>query len=79
MKISVLASGSKGNCCYVESNNGNFLIDLGTTSLYIEKQLKTIDKTGKDIKGIFITHTHADHVNGLQVFIKKYPVYTGFY
>ena len=72
MRISVLASGSKGNCCYVESNNGNFLIDLGTTSLYIEKQLKTIDKNGKDIKGIFITHTHADHVNGLQVFIKKY-------
>ena len=72
MKVSVLASGSKGNCCYVESNNGNFLIDLGPTSLYIEKQLKTIDKTGKDIKGIFITHTHADHVNGLQVFIKKY-------
>lgn len=72
MKLSVLASGSKGNSCFVETEKKCFLIDLGTTSLYVEKQLKTLDKTGKDIAGIFLTHSHADHVNGLSVFIKKY-------
>ena len=72
MRISVLASGSKGNSCYVETKNKSFLIDLGTSSAYVEKQLETLGKTGKDIKGIFITHTHADHINGLRVFIKKF-------
>lgn len=72
MKLSVLASGSKGNSCFVEAKDNCYLIDLGTTSLYIEKQLKTLGKSGKDISGIFLTHSHTDHVNGLQVFIKKY-------
>ena len=27
MKVSVLASGSKGNCTYIESNNTRILID----------------------------------------------------
>lgn len=72
MKVSVLASGSKGNSCFIETESGCFLIDLGTTSLYVEKKLASLGKNGKDIKGIFITHTHSDHINGLQVFIKKY-------
>lgn len=72
MKISVLASGSKGNSCFVETKDKCFLIDLGTSSAYVEKQLETLGKSGKDIKGIFITHTHADHINGLRVFIKKF-------
>ena len=40
MKVSVLASGSKGNCTYLETSNHKFLVDLGTTSLYVEKKLK---------------------------------------
>ena len=72
MRLSVLASGSKGNSCYVEAKDKCYLIDLGTTSLYVEKQLKTLNRTGTDIAGIFLTHSHVDHVNGLQVFIKKY-------
>lgn len=72
MKCCVLASGSKGNCTYIEYNNTKILIDLGTTSLYTEKKLKDIDVDPTDIKAILITHTHVDHINGLKVFIKKY-------
>jgi len=72
MKCCVLASGSKGNCTYIEYNNTKILIDLGTTSLYAEKKLKDIDVDPTDIKAILITHTHVDHINGLKVFIKKY-------
>ncbi len=72
MKISVLASGSKGNSCYIKTDIGSFLIDIGTTCNYVDKQLQSLNEDIGDIKGIFITHTHADHINGLKVFIKKY-------
>ena len=72
MKISVLASGSKGNCCYINTSVGEFLIDVGMTCSYIGNKLKDIDTAGKNIGAIFITHTHKDHINGLKVFVKKY-------
>lgn len=72
MKLSVLASGSKGNVSYIESNNSKILIDVGMSCLYIEKSLNSIDVRPREIDGILITHTHSDHINGLRVFLKKY-------
>lgn len=72
MKVCVLSSGSKGNCTYVETNNHRILIDIGTSSLYVEKSLKSIGVDPSTIDMIFITHAHVDHVNGLRVFCKKY-------
>ena len=72
MKISVLASGSKGNCTYIASNNTKILIDVGMTNLYIEKKLILLGVNPNDINFIFITHTHTDHIAGLKVFLKKH-------
>ncbi len=72
MKISVLASGSKGNCTYIETNYTKTLIDVGMSNLYIEKKLISLGINPDDINNIFITHTHVDHVAGLKVFIKKH-------
>ena len=72
MKVSVLSSGSKGNCTYIETINHKILIDIGTSALYVERSLRTIGVEPKDIDMIFITHAHIDHVGGLRVFCKKY-------
>lgn len=72
MKVSVLSSGSKGNSVLVTTNNTKILIDLGVTKSYVEEKLKELNVDPKEIKGILITHTHADHVQGLKVFLKKY-------
>jgi len=72
MKISVLSSGSKGNCTYVQTNNHKILIDIGTSSLFVEKSLKSIGINPQDIDIVLITHAHIDHVGGLKVFSKKY-------
>lgn len=72
MKCSVLASGSKGNCTYIETNNHKILVDIGTSSLYTEKKLQDLEIAAKDIDSVFITHDHVDHINGLKVFCKKY-------
>ena len=72
MKVSVLASGSKGNSTYIETNNTKVLIDAGMSNLYIEKKLILLGVNPDDINFVFITHTHTDHVAGLKVFIKKH-------
>ena len=72
MEISVLATGSKGNCTYIKTNHHKILVDLGTTSLYVEKQLKDLNVNPEEIDSIFLTHTHVDHISGLKVFLKKY-------
>ena len=72
MKACVLSSGSKGNCTYVETKNHKILIDIGTSSLYVEKSLKSIGVNPMDIDIILVTHAHIDHVAGIKVFSKKY-------
>lgn len=72
MKVCVLSSGSKGNSTLVMTDNVKLLIDLGTTSSYIEKSLESISISPNEISYILITHTHVDHIKGLKVFIKKY-------
>lgn len=72
MKVSVLSSGSKGNCTYIETLNHKILIDIGTSSLYVEKSLKSLGVNPEDIDIVLITHAHIDHVGGLRVFSKKY-------
>lgn len=72
MRVCILSSGSKGNCTYIETNESKILIDLGTSSLYVESALKEIGVNPDDIDIILLTHTHVDHTSGLKVFIKKY-------
>ena len=72
MKVCVLSSGSGGNCTYIESGQTKILVDLGTSSLYVEKKLKEIGVEPSEINGLFVTHTHVDHIRGIKVFLKKY-------
>lgn len=72
MRICNLASGSKGNCTYIETKKHKILIDVGTTSIQIEKRLFQIGVNPNDIDIVLITHAHIDHIKGLKVFNKKY-------
>ena len=54
MKICVLASGSKGNCAYVETASTKSLIDAGMSCAYIEKALKDIGVDPASIQRIFL-------------------------
>ena len=71
MIVRVLASGSKGNCTYVETKSHKVLIDIGTSSLQIEKKLIEIGVEPNKIDSVFVTHAHKDHVAGINVFYKK--------
>lgn len=71
MKIVVLSSGSKGNTTYIETNQTKLLIDAGNNSKYITETLSSLHVDLKEINAILLTHTHKDHIAGLQVLLKK--------
>ena len=77
MEFSSLASGSSGNCFFVESEGSSVLIDAGISCKQIEERLGLIGKSPEDIKALFITHEHIDHIRGADVFSRKneVPIY----
>jgi phosphoribosyl 1,2-cyclic phosphodiesterase len=78
IKLTILGSGSNGNCAYIETANARFLIDAGFSGRQIEQRLQTIDRSLDDIQAVLVTHEHSDHVCGLQILAnkKEIPVYT---
>ncbi len=72
MLVSVLASGSEGNCTYVETEDLKCLIDIGTNTKYIVDRLSELDVNPKEINCIFMTHTHNDHTSAMSTFIKRF-------
>lgn len=75
--ISSLNSGSNGNCYYIGNHTEAILIDAGISCTEVEKRLERLGLDIKNIKAVFISHEHTDHISGLRVLAKKYrlPVY----
>lgn len=69
-----LASGSKGNCIYLGSENAKILIDAGTSAKMIKMRLDEIGVNISEIDAILITHEHTDHIQGLKVLACKYSI-----
>ncbi|MBU8567611.1 MBL fold metallo-hydrolase [Virgibacillus pantothenticus] len=78
MKVNILASGSSGNCIALTAGNSTILVDVGITRAQIEKKLLHVGLRAIDVKAIFITHAHGDHVQGISL-ANKYsiPVFAG--
>jgi phosphoribosyl 1,2-cyclic phosphodiesterase len=77
MRCTILASGSKGNCAFLEGESGAILIDTGLSA---KETLRRIARAGLDagrIDALLITHEHGDHIRGLDVLARHLdvPVY----
>lgn len=75
MKYSLLASGSKGNCCVIESDDTKIVIDCGTTKRYLTTRFNEINYDYHKSDALLITHTHKDHVSQLKMF-QDIPTYS---
>ena len=71
--ITFIGSGSKGNSALLELNNSYYLLDAGISCKRITDYIATRNLSLTDLKGIFITHEHDDHIKGLKVLLKKVP------
>jgi len=75
--LTILGSGSAGNCALVQAGGCRLLVDGGLSARQIITRLESLGVDPATLDGILITHEHCDHIGGLEVFSKKYdvPVY----
>ena len=56
------------NSVIIEGEHEVMLVDAQLTKTSAEKLLRQIEETKKPLSTIYITHEHADHFLGLEVF-----------
>lgn len=66
-----LASGSKGNCLYLETPQSKILIDCGISTRALKAHLEELNVELEQLDAVLITHEHHDHISGLKVLCKK--------
>jgi phosphoribosyl 1,2-cyclic phosphodiesterase len=69
--VSMLASGSQGNCAFVASTRTRILVDAGISCRETFKRMKALGEDPRSLSAILITHEHSDHVYGLAMLAKK--------
>jgi phosphoribosyl 1,2-cyclic phosphodiesterase len=72
VRVSILASGSGGNACVVESGRTRVLVDAGLSAKELEKRLAARGIDAETIRAIFITHEHGDHSIGALTFAARF-------
>jgi phosphoribosyl 1,2-cyclic phosphodiesterase len=65
VQLTILGSGSSGNCAYLETEETRLLIDAGFSNRQIRQRLASIGRGPEGLNGILITHEHSDHITGL--------------
>ena len=65
-------SGSSGNSCYVGSAEGGLLIDVGIRAEEIERGLAANGVEMRHVKGVLLTHDHADHVKYVYALLRNH-------
>lgn len=75
MRISVLGSGSSGNCTYIETEKTSLVVDAGFGRRSFARRLCDAGLRPSRIDAVLVTHGHSDHVKGIpQLFHDYNPV-----
>ncbi len=69
--LTVLGSGSAGNCALVTTDRCRLLVDAGLSARQIVTRLAQVGVAPEELDGILLTHEHCDHASGLEVLCRK--------
>jgi len=77
MRMTVLASGSKGNSAVIASSRTRVLVDAGLSCRELLKRMAIAGEDPTALDAILVTHEHQDHIAGLGVLARrlKIPVF----
>lgn len=62
MHFASFGSGSSGNCAFLGNGHQGILIDAGVDPDHVFEDLARNGIRPQDVKGIILTHDHADHI-----------------
>ena len=71
VRMTVLASGSKGNCAVVSGAGTSILVDCGLSCREILRRMAVAGEDPAKLNAVLITHEHLDHVAGLAVLARR--------
>jgi phosphoribosyl 1,2-cyclic phosphodiesterase len=77
MRVTILASGSRGNATLVEAGGTRVLVDAGIGPRCVEERMRAVFGRVVDLDGILVTHPHGDHVGEVERCARHFdvPVY----
>lgn len=75
--VHTFASGSSGNALLLSWERGHILVDAGISCRRVRQSLQALGLDLRDLDAVCVTHTHSDHISGLQTLLKHTdcPVY----
>jgi phosphoribosyl 1,2-cyclic phosphodiesterase len=74
LRFCILASGSKGNAIYIESNGRAIVVDNGLSGVELVRRMESAGLAPEKIKAIILTHEHRDHSSGAGIAARKFRV-----
>jgi phosphoribosyl 1,2-cyclic phosphodiesterase len=69
-----LASGSRGNCYYIETPHARVLLDCGVSYKFLKAGLAAHGIEPGSLDAVLLTHTHSDHISGIGTLLRKHPL-----
>lgn len=76
-QTAVIASGSKGNCFLVRTDNTKLIIDAGLSAKRVLEAMASLKLDHNKVEAVLISHEHSDHIKGAGVLCRKLkiPIY----
>ena len=71
MRMTVLASGSKGNSTVIASSRTRILVDAGLSCRELLRRMRVAGEDPAALDAILITHEHQDHIAGLGTLARR--------
>jgi phosphoribosyl 1,2-cyclic phosphodiesterase len=65
LRVTILGSGSSGNCTLLETERTRLLVDAGFGKKETLRRLAAVGRSVERLDGIVISHEHTDHIGAL--------------
>ncbi len=78
--VTVLASGSNGNCIAVHADGNTVLVDCGVSLRMLRARMAETGIPEASVRAILVTHRHDDHIKGVDKAAARFgvPVFTHY-
>lgn len=71
LRLTVLGSGSSGNCAVISTGETTLLLDAGLSARQIVARLELAGLSLDCVDGILLSHEHGDHTRGMEILCRK--------